>query len=328
MPRVHIRLVGGTIVMDSSSANGVRIGDAAAALERQLSDDIRHSVADVSVFREVPSAYLELGDVIALGQEVANLISKPERGVVVVQGTDTLEEVAFSLALLEMPAGPVVLTGAMRNPTMPSADGAANLRAAVAVACDDVSASTGPLVVLNDEIHSAWFVEKTNSASVSAFGSPEVGPLGRVVEGAPRWRALPAATPRRRFRPEGRVPVLPILKLGLGETPELVEASIDLGVDGLIVEAYGAGHVSPAMADSLERAAARLPVVLCSRTGASGALTATYGFTGAERDLVERGLLPSLYLDSLKARILLAMHLMSGTPREEIAGDLRCPLRP
>lgn len=328
MGQVHIRLVGGTIVMDSSSRQGVDIRDAAGALADQLPEDVRTSVATVSVFREVPSAYLDLQDVIELGEDIATVLAEGGQGVVVVQGTDTLEEVAFALALLDIPSGAVVLTGAMRNPTMPSADGAANLRAAVAVAADDFTAAVGPVVVLHDEIHSAWFVQKTSSSALSAFSSPEAGPLGRVVEGSARWRTLPATSARRRLQPRGPVANVPILKLGLGETCTLVDAAVERGVDGLVVEAYGAGHVSPQIAECLERASRHLPVVLCSRTGASGVLTSTYGFVGAEADLLARGLLPSLYLDSLKARILLTLHLMARSTRDDITADLRSPMRP
>lgn len=328
MAKVHIRLVGGTIVMDSSSRQGVEIRDAAGALAAQLPADVRTSVADVSVFREVPSAYLDLQDVIELGEDVATLLDQGGQGVVIVQGTDTLEEVAFALALLDLPSGAVVLTGAMRNPMMPSADGAANLRAAVAVAADDFTAATGPVVVLNDEIHSAWFVQKTSSSSLSAFRSPEVGPLGRVVEGSARWRTVPAILARRRLQPRGPVANVPIVKLGLGERCTLVDAAVEHGVDGLVVEAYGAGHVSTEVAECLERASRHMPVVLCSRTGASGVLTSTYGFVGAEADLLGRGLIPSLYLDSLKARILLTLHLMARSTRDEIGADLRNPMRP
>lgn len=74
-------------------------------------------------------------------------------GVVVSQGTDTLEETAFLADLVWSRDAPLVLTGAMRNPTLPGADGPANLLAALQVAASDDARGQGALVVLADEIH-------------------------------------------------------------------------------------------------------------------------------------------------------------------------------
>ncbi len=53
-------------------------------------------------------------------------------GVVVVQGTDTIEETSFAWDLVLRSAKPVVVTGAMRAPHEADFDGPANLRDAVA----------------------------------------------------------------------------------------------------------------------------------------------------------------------------------------------------
>ena len=85
----------------------------------------------------MPSASLTFAQLAALAREAAGSCADGTAdAVVVVQGTDTLEESAYLLDLLWDRPEPVVLTGAMRNPTLAGADGPANLLAAVSVAAD------------------------------------------------------------------------------------------------------------------------------------------------------------------------------------------------
>src|SRR5215207_5341529 len=120
-------------------------------------------IADVAslratTFRQLPGAHLELSDVVALAQEIRSVLDSGADGVVVTQGTDTIEEVAFALDLLLGGPEPIVVTGAMRNPHLPGADGPANLLAAVQVAASPRLRDTGTvMVVTNDEIHAARF---------------------------------------------------------------------------------------------------------------------------------------------------------------------------
>lgn len=264
--------------------------------------------------RRMPSAELTFDDVLAVVDEAERAGSD---GVVVVQGTDTIEETAFLADLLWPGDAPLVFTGAMRNPTLAGADGPANLLAAVTVAASARFRGQGALVVLNDEVHAARHVRKTHSASPSAFASPNAGPLGRVVEGV---AVLSARVPERPVlpRPAAIAARVPLVVTVLDDDGSLLRG-LDERCDGVVIAGFGVGHVRADLAEALGVLAGRIPVVLASRTGAGSVFTHTYGAPGSETDLVARGLIPAGPLDPYKARILLAVLLANGHDRSAIA---------
>ncbi|MFE3069614.1 asparaginase [Streptomyces sp. NPDC059247] len=303
MARVTVFTLGGTI-----SARG---GDASRMSGREVLDGLGggHDVV-LRDFRRVPSSSLTHADLAALAAEVRDTVADGS-GAVVVQGTDTLEETAFLLDLLCTTERPVVVTGAMRRPDLPGADGPANLAAALAVAADPACRNLGVLVVLADEIHAARFVRKTHTTSVATFASPGAGPLGVVVEGGPRLLLRPAvpSTPHPlTLDPAVRVA---LVTLSQGDRGELLEA-VDDRFQGLVVAAFGAGHVPGWLVEPLADLATRVPVVLASRTGGGTTLTDTYRGPGSEYDLLHRGLIPAGPLDPAKARVLLHALLSGG----------------
>ena len=260
---------------------------------------------DARDFARLPSAGIHPDDVVRL---VAEAAGSGADGIVVVQGTDTLEETSYLFDLLWPHDTPVVFTGAMRNPSLAGPDGPANLLAAVTTAADPRFRGLGALVAFNDEIHAARHVRKTHSTNVSTFASPNAGPVGLLVEG----RAVPIATPARRCT---HVPVgplahsVPVMAVGLGDDGVLLRSDFD----GLVVAGFGVGHVPERYVDRLEAIARRVPVVLASRIGAGPVLTSTYGAVGSETDLRNRGLITCGYLNAYQARLLLLVLLSNGT---------------
>lgn len=264
-------------------------------------------------FRQTASGDLTLPDLVALAAAISQRFDQGVDGVVVTQGTDTIEETSFALDLLIASDRPVVVTGAMRNPTLAGPDGPANLLAAVQVAAAPSAAGLGTLVVFNDEVHAARFVRKTHTSSPATFRSVTAGPLGWIVEGRPRIAFhLPPLAGIPYQVTDGDVPAVALLTSVLGDDSRLLGHLTAAGYSGLVLEAFGGGHVPAHVVPTLAELAVRLPVVLASRTGGGEVLQSTYGFPGSERDLVSRGLIPSGFLDSRKARILLSVLLASG----------------
>ena len=311
-PHIKILTLGGTIAMTSDAQGGVvptLTGEMLVAAVPGLDE-----VAEVNVqsFRQVPSAHLVFDDLYALADEVVRAAKAGAHGVVITQGTDTIEETAFLLDRLVSPGIPVVVTGAMRNPTLPGADGPANLLAAVQVAVCPQARGLGCLVVLNDEIHAARFVRKAHTSSPAAFVSGQAGLVGWLSEGrvhiVNRQDPIPILTPSAPMR-GARVA---LLMMALGDDGTLIDAAVREGFEGLVVQGMGGGHVTLAAADALERAAQRIPVILASRARDGAVLVDTYGFPGGEIDLRRRGLIGAGWLDGIKARVLLTLLLGSG----------------
>ena len=320
LPKVAVLSLGGTI---SSTNTGGGPGVVPTLSGEALVEDVPQmaEVAEVSAasFRQVASSELTVDDLVELAAEISRRMGEGASGVVVTQGTDTIEESAFVLDLLVDRDEPVVVTGAMRNPTLPGADGPANLLASVQVAASDVARGLGTVVVLNDEIHAARFVRKTHTQSPATFKSPLLGPVGFVSEGTPRIALRPVNRHHVSLPTGSRDRPVALLTGVLGDDGRLVGEVERLGYAGLVIEAMGGGHLPSVTVEPLASLARDMPVVLASRTGGGEVLRRTYGFPGSETDLLSRGLINAGTLDGRKARLLLSLLLRSGATGEEIS---------
>lgn len=312
MKKVVVITTGGTIAMKRSPM----VGGAVPTLK---GDDFMAQLPRGSIdlafeeFSNLPSSHLTPSQVLDLGQRVeAALSAEDVDGVVVTHGTDTLEETAYLLDLTINSQKPVVVTGSMRTATMPGYDGMLNLAAAIRVAAAPEARNIGTLVVFNEQIFAAAEAQKIHSQQANAFDAPGSGALGHV-DGERVWvRHRPA---QRLHIPCSRLEeMVDLIKIGQGAAERQLRHSIEDGVAGIVIEAFGSGRVPPWWLPLIgEAIAQRTAVVVATRCGA-GSLYDEYGYVGAYHDLQRLGVLFAHNLSGVKARIKLMVAL--GTARK------------
>ena len=195
-------------------------------------------------------------------------------GIVVTHGTATLEETAYFLHLTVKSTKPVVVTGAMRPPTAMGTDADVNLMDAVRVAACQESAGKGVLTVLNNEIHCARDVSKSNTFRVDTFRPNELGFLGYADSDG---QVLFYRAPTRKHTVStdfdvsalSSLPRVDIVYAYAGADGLLVDAVRQNGSDGLVLVGFGGGSLPPAVMDAgVQAIQDGIPVVLATRSTA------------------------------------------------------------
>ena len=268
-------------------------------------------------FFNLPSPHIKPKHMLALYQKIKEEAANYD-GVVITHGTDTLEETAYFLDTMEIPHIPIVLTGAMRSSNELGSDGVYNYLSALRVASDDKAIDKGVLVVMNDEIHAAKYVTKTHTTNVSTFQTPTHGPLGLIMKQEILY--FKTAEPRVRFdldRIEGLVPIITVYA---GMTDELLDMLDWDKVDGLIIQAFGAGNIPKETAQKLESLLHKgIPVALVSRCF-NGIAEPVYAYQGGGVQLQKAGVLFVKELNAQKARLKLLIALNAGLKGEALKG--------
>ncbi|MCF4998273.1 asparaginase [Pseudomonas syringae] len=315
LPELAIAALGGTVSMQSlQSGEGVVPTADGQALLNTVPELKALAQLRVETLSLLPSASLDFEYLLSVLGWANAQVSQGAAGVIIIQGTDTLEESAAFFDYLWEHDEPLVLTGAMRSARQPGADGPANLLDAGRVALNKSSRRRGAQVVLNGEIHRASAVRKVDSMAVNAFASPMTGPAGILIEGAAHYFQPPVMR-RVLPMPQHTGHTIALLEASLSADSLLLEQVVELGYDGLVIAGFGAGHVSAPWANAIEAIARRIPVVIATRTGCGTTSYSTYGFIGSEIDLLTKGAVMAGFVCPRKARILL--WLLVGCRQQE-----------
>lgn len=274
--------------------------------------------AEVEVFDFgcIPGTHMTLPLMLELSARLRETLADERMdGVVVTHGTDTLEETAYLVDLVTDSEKPVVFVGAMYSSSEAGWDGATNLTDAVRVAASPEARGMGTLVVMGGQVLAACEATKASTVSPEAFESPHLGSLGSVEDA----RVTIGRGPRSRTRINTAVAVEPVrlVKAVVGDDSALIDACVEKGARGIVVEALGCGNVPPAFVPGIERAlGADIPVALASRCF-RGRVEGRYDYAGGGMRLRELGVMSANYLNGQKARVRLSLALGAAkSPRE------------
>ncbi len=305
---IAIVSTGGTI--SSTETEGA---DASPELE---SDDLVESVpelgelADIVTedFATIVSHHYTIEQMYELTGRVRELDADPEiDGIVVTQGTNTLEVVSYFVDLCYDGDTPVVFTGAMRNPSLVSADGPGNLLSAVRTAMDDRAGAMGVLVAFNYRIHAARGVSKMHTTNPDTFRTPEYGPLGAITEGRVRWHRQPTDRDPT-FDPDlerltGDVATVVVTA---DMTPRTLSAAADSAA--VCLGCMGAGHLTETIVPALEELHADgVPIVASTLSPEGELLRDTYECYGCENTTRELCYYSDVNLRKTRIRTIVAL---------------------
>lgn len=244
------------------------------------------------------------------------LIQREADGIVVTHGTDTLEETAYFLDVTLEADIPIVVTGAMRPEDEIGSDGLINLKAAVWTAMSAEAADKGVLVVMNEEIHAARYVTKTHTTNVATFATPTFGPLGILSKNQVLF--FQKFVEANHFPVEQITKRVFLLKVYAGMDGTLFDAVYENHADGLVIEAFGAGNLPPAVLPALQRFLdAGIPVVLVSRAF-NGIAQDIYDYEGGGKQLKESGVIFAPGMSGPKARIKLLVLLEQEVTHDDL----------
>jgi L-asparaginase len=300
---VVVLTTGGTI----ASTRGP--GDRVAPIDRGR-DAVRGLVDPDALVREVmavDSSAMSLSRMVTIRGAVTEALGDHRvDGVVVLHGTDTLEETAMFLDLFHADPRPVVLTGAQRPADHPDPDGPHNMKAAIATARRNDARGRGVLVVFGDRVLRARGTRKAHTTQLDGFE--------HYLPTAERPRAILP------WRPDVAQIRVDTVALYPGADRVHIDASVAAGARGIVLDAMGSGNSNPNILAAVQHCTDNdIAVVVTSRVP-DGFVEPIYGGHGGGHDLSRAGAIVSPWLRAEQARIMLIALLAGGADHRRMLG--------
>ena len=300
LPKVVIMSTGGTI----ASRVDYRTGAVRSALSANDLYGVVPELGDIAqvetqILLSLYSENITQQHWSQISKAVAEHIANGAKGVVIAHGTDTMAytAAALSFTLQDLPV-PVILVGAQRSSDRPSSDAATNLVGAVTAAA---KAPFAEVVLSMHEtvsdtsiaIHRGTKVRKCHTSRRDTFKPVNATPIATV-----KGQEIIMRTEDYVKRDPSRLLVLQpkfsekvaLVKFYPGLNPSVIDWYIEQGIQGLLLEGSGLGHVSKYCFGALENAVNHGVVVALASQCIWGRVNMNVYDTG--RDLLALGVIP------------------------------------
>lgn len=262
LPKILLLSTGGTI----ASKVDYRTGAVTPVLTAQ---ELNSSVPELSEIADIDAKVLlsEYSENIMPENwlEIANKIKEFEKsdysGIIVAHGTDTMHYTSsfLSFALAGFPM-PIVLVGSQRSPDRASSDAALNLIGAAKFIAE--TNTKGVYIVMHQDendntiaCHIGTRVRKNHTSKRGAFQTIGDDPAFIIAEEQIQKNMNKDFFSTKDFEPRIKLNTkVALVKYHPGYNPKTLEQMIDSGINGIVFEGTGLGHVGKVMYESIKKA--------------------------------------------------------------------------
>ena len=318
LPHVVIVTTGGTVAMKVDAKTGALVP---AVSGKDLIEAVpalgKIATIETTEFCNIDSSKMTPTIWRDLSEKVDTILAREDvTGVVITHGTDTMEDGVFFLQTTLKSAKTVAFVGAQRSASDLSADGPANIYDAVMTVVSPDSKGWGAVLVMDQYVNGARYVQKSHTTNPHTFMSGQYGNLGYVVNN--KVMRFNDVLKTDKLALPAKMAYVPTFYTFPGDNGSAIKHAVDDGAKGIAVAGLGAGNVGVDVAAAIEYALSKnVPVVIGTRVY-EGGVYPMYGGEGGGSSLMKAGAVLSKDLALNKARLLLQIAVSNGMSQEDI----------
>lgn len=273
---IYVLALGGTIASLSSDKSGEfysgPVVDIHSLISLLPSDTAPIKISCLQFMNKI-SSNINYEDLINIGKKINELANDPEiDGIVVVSGTNTLEEIAYFISLVINSSKNIVFTGAYRPGNSLGYDGIRNLYNAINIAAFKDLSGYGVMLTFNDKIISARNACKSDPSFLGDFTINEAGKIGSIqdkkifIQSKPYFKHTYLSD--FNINQINKLEQVYVIYGYLGVSSDFITLAIKNKVKGIVSAGMGKGYQPEEVTSELIRASNMgIVIVRCSRTG-------------------------------------------------------------